>query len=269
MLRKWLNPIYLNPEYVRCLHETALSKPVSRYLVLDNFFNEDLLLQMISNHVDLQFREDLDRGSVKTNDLLPYDGAVKFADQGDFGAELFFCPAWHQYLAYLVSTKLREPGKTVVKLRYHRPEANGFWIHTDSTERSLVAIAYFNRNWLVSDGGMLQLWRVDEVIDPAAPEYSNVNPAARFDFLNCKRLRTRTPGGGWMKPPLDVAKDLVLIEQVLPSYNRLFVADFQYDRTYHSVTPSTGRTRLGFVEWLYSCLPIAIGLAQVFAGGMT
>lgn len=247
ILDEWVNPYYLTDDAVEDIRESILAKPAIRYAVLDNFFKTDKLDQLISHHSNLEFSEEMDRRAPKTGEILPYDGAVCFAKPGvHFGSELFFDEEWHRYCCYLTGTILKSPA-TEVKLRYHRPQADGFWIHTDSTIRSVVAIAYFNKNWKFSDGGILQLWRIDEAYDPNA--FVVDSPTGRMGFLNKHvRVRTRTPGGGF---PDKQPHDLVLIDQVVPTYNRLFLCNFQHSPAYHSVTPSRNRARLGFVQWLF------------------
>jgi hypothetical protein len=207
--------------------------------------------ELIEHHKQLQFSEELDRRAHGTGEWLPYDGAVVFARPNQhFGSELFFDEEWHKYLAYLSNCDLKFPTTTEVKLRWHRPDADGFWIHTDSTIRTLVAICYFNKGWKASDGGLLQLWRTDEAIAEGVPVINS--PKGRLDLLNQhQRIRTISPGGGFKdnKP-----HDMVLLDQVVPTYNRLFLCNYQQDPAYHSVTPSNGRERIGFVQWLGSRL---------------
>ncbi len=140
------------------------------------------------------------------------------------------------------------PTQTDVKLRWHRGDATGFWIHTDAVFRTMVAIAYFNKDWKVTDGGLLQMWRVDEGNAPGTFEVNRPNPSSRCDFLTAhKRVRTSTPGGGFKDGK---AHDLVLVDQIIPAYNRMFICNYQDDPAYHSVTPSNGRERTGIVQWL-------------------
>ena len=250
-LSNWINPQYLNSSYFEQLQETVKSKPDIKYLVLDNFFKEDKLEELIKQHQTLEFSEYLDRRSDTDSELLPYDGSVVFANQEiHIGSDLFFNPEWHEYLVRLVNSnyQLNHPCHTEIKLRYHRPYANGFWIHTDSFSRKLVAICYFNKNWKYEDGGMLQLWRVDEECSESSFKINNINPESRMDFLTThKRIQTDCPGGGFAD---NKVHDLVLIDQILPIYNRVFICDLSNDLSYHSVTPSNGKERTGFVQWL-------------------
>lgn len=247
ILDEWINPYYLTDDAVDDIRESLLAKPSVKYAVLDNFFKTDKLDQFIAHHNNLKFSEEMDRLAPKTGELLPYDSAVCFAKPGYFGSDLLFDDEWHRYCCYLTNTKLNFPAGTEIKLRYHRPNADGFWIHTDSTIRSMVAIAYFNKNWRLSDGGVLQLWRVDESSDQNA--FVIDNPIGRMDFLTKhSRIKTKTPGGGFSDGR---QHDLVLIDQIIPTYNRLFLCNFQISPAYHSVTPSNGRARLGFVQWLF------------------
>lgn len=252
ILKKWINPAYLTFETIEALRQSAMAKPLTRYLVLDNFFNTEALDGLISQHSTLEFSEQLDRYT-QDNEKLPYDGSVVFAGSQHVGSELFFNKHWHTYLGYLVGhpdvvNKNEHTFDVEVKLRYHRPDADGFWIHTDGTVRKLVAICYFNKNWAYTDGGLLQLWH------PQPPLSRNPfkidNPSGRLSFLSSSKIiRTSTPGGGWTDS-WNGPRDMLLIDQVVPAYNRLFLCTYHNDPAYHSVTPSYGKARTGFVFWL-------------------
>lgn len=247
ILDTWINDYYLLDETVENIRQAVTAKPSVKYTVLDNFFKVEMLDLLIEHHKTLPFNEEIDRRAHGTGEWLPYDGAVVFAKPGvHFGSDLFFDEEWHRYLAYLCHCNLKFPSATEVKLRWHKPDADGFWIHTDSTIRTLVAICYFNKGWKASDGGLLQLWRADEAISGVAPLVNS--PTGRLDILTRhQRIRTSSPGGGFKdgKP-----HDMVLLDQVVPAYNRLFLCNYQGDPAYHSVTPSNGRERTGFVQWL-------------------
>lgn len=246
-VEKWVNPYYLRADVMFNIRESVLAKPRIKYAVLDNFFKEEALDVLIKAHSQLEFSEEADRRARDTGAWLPYDGSVVFAREGvHVGSDLFYDKQWHEYLCYLTDTSLSCPAKTDIKLRYHRKDADGFWIHTDSVMRAMVAICYFNKDWHHSDGGLLQLWQVDEAEKPGT--FIVNNPQGRMDFLHThKRIRTGTPGGGF---PDKRAHDLICVDQVLPAYNRLFICNFQKELAYHSVTPSNGKIRLGFVQWL-------------------
>lgn len=250
IIDEWINPIYLEDQTVEAIRQSVIAKPVAKYAVLDNFFITEKLDELIAAHSKLEFSTEHDR--VRDGKVLPYDSAVCFAKPNDHvGSELFFDTEWQQYCCYLTGTKLDCPTGTEIKLRYHRPNADGFWIHTDSTIRELVVISYFNKNWLASSGGLLQLWRVDEA--SADGVLTVDSPKGRLHFLESKeghpkRIRTHTPGGGF---PDRQPHDLVLIDQIVPAYNRLFLCNFQISPAYHSVSPSNGRERTGFVQWMF------------------
>jgi len=247
ILDKWVNDYYLRSDVVESIRETINAKPVAKYTVLDNFFKEDALDELIKHHKDLVFSEKNDRVDPKTGEVLPYDGAVVFARENQhFGSELFYDPEWHRYCCYLSNVKLEHPIGTDIKLRWHRPDADGFWIHTDSTIRELVFICYFNKNWSADDGGLLQLWRIAEELSPEALNVES--PKGRLDCLKAQRINTRTPGGGF---PDKRQHDLILMDQIVPAYNRVFLCNFQVEPAYHSVTPSNGKVREGFVQWMF------------------
>lgn len=250
VIDEWVNPQYLNERVVEDIRQSVEAKPVIKYAVLDNFFREEKLDELIRRHRTLQFSEEQDR--VRDGKVLPYDGAVKFAQRDDFGADLFFDREWQEYCCYITGTQLQIPCGTEIKLRYHRPNADGFWIHTDSVLRDLVIISYFNLGWTAMDGGLLQLWRVDEELSSQA--YPVDDPKGRLYFLEQendqpKRITTRTPGGGF---PDNKQHDLVLIDQIVPAYNRVFFCNFKRNPAYHSVTPSNGKARTGFVQWMFN-----------------
>jgi len=245
ILSKWVNKYYLEEETIFNIQEGMRAKPDIKYAVLDNFFNINMIDQLIEQHQSLPFSESDDRRS-GTDKPLPYDGAVVWANTNHFGSELFFDKSWHEYCIKLCNANLQSPISTEVKLRWHKPLADGFWIHTDSTIRQIALLTYFNKNWKVSDGGLLQLWRIDEAL--ANNIFTIDNPEGRMNFLNeHTRIRTSSPGGGFQD---NKQHDLILIDQIVPAYNRLVICNFQNNPTYHSVTPSNGKVRLGFVQWL-------------------
>lgn len=245
ILEEWVNPYYLTDQGAEDIRQSVIAKPVIKYAVIDNFFNIKKLDELIEYHKHLEFSE-LDDRVTRDGNILPYDGSVVFAKKGvHFGSELFFNDEWHRYCCYLTDTVINNP-RTEIKLRYHRPDAEGFWIHTDSIIRNMVIITYFNKGWTYADGGLLQLWRMDEATSPSAFEVNS--PEGRLDFLTRhKRIKTRTPGGGF---PDKRSHDLTLIDQIVPAYNRVFMCNFKHSLAYHSVTPSNGKSRLGFVQWI-------------------
>lgn len=249
VLDKWINPIYLQHDVVERIRTDVAAKPGAKYVALDNFFLEPKIEELIAQHKTLEFSEELDRRAPKTGEWLPYDGALVYAKPNQHvGSDLFFDEEWHRYLAHLTHCNIDFPTQTDVKLRWHQKDAHGFWIHTDVGFRSMVAICYFNKGWRVEDGGLLQLWRKDEARAPGVLEVDR--PNGRMDFLATnKRVRTSTPGGGW-KDGSRGACDLVLVDQIVPVYNRIFINNYMEDPAYHSVTPSNGRERTSFVQWL-------------------
>jgi hypothetical protein len=249
VLRSWISDPYLTARRVHSLAESAAAKPFDRYLILDDFFRTDAIDRLrdycLSN---VQFNDDIDQKSVSGH-RVPYDSSCRFADSTDIGWDLFSDPEWHLYCAELVGLKT-VLHRQVVKLRRHRPDANGFWIHTDSIpgHRSITAIAYFNEGWSVQDGGLLQIWREDVLSAPGVPTIEAPDPDKPLNFLHGEtRIRTHTPGGKSLNRQ---ARDFVLVDQVVPEYNRLFLCNLQTSPAWHSVTPSRGRPRYGFVQWI-------------------
>jgi 2OG-Fe(II) oxygenase superfamily len=249
VLARWIDPKYLSFSKACSLVEAAAAKPDAHYLVIDDFFSPEAADRLRVSLENMQFSEDLDRRAPGGN-LLPYDSAVKFADSSDVGWELFSDPAWHTYLATLVSARLHPERHSMIKLRRHRADAGGFWIHSDAIAgvRSLVAIAYFNPHWNREDGGLLQIWREDGLSAPGAVEIEITNPEVPLHVLTkSPRIRTRTPGE---RVPGRRPRDFVLVDQIVPEYNRLFVCNIEVHPGWHAVTPSRRRPRYGFVQWV-------------------
>lgn len=247
VLSRWISPYYLRRSTIENIRQSVLAKPSMQYAVLDDFYREEALETLVIAHPGLPFSAENDRRAAD-GVWLPYDGAVHFASRDSVGGDLFFHVRWHEYCAYLISARLKTPCNTEIKLRYHRPYADGFWIHSDGNIRQFVAICYFNKGWEACDGGLLQLWRLDETLAAGVPEFQATT--GRMDFLtHHRRLRTSTPGGGG-EYGISGPRDFVLVDQIVPTYNRLFLCNFQSDPCFHSVSPSNAKVRYGFVQWI-------------------
>ena len=247
MLSKWINPIYLEESYIQLLQQTLAAKPEAKYLVLDNFFKKNKLDELIRRHKHLNFSEKQDMHS-DDGRLLPYDGAVKFMEESDYGFDFLFSEQWSNYLKKLVSLEYKDETETTVKLRYHKPHAKGFWIHTDSIDWKVVCICYFNKEWKVSDGGLLQIWRPDECNFDTTPKVRE-STDFKMEFLT-NNIRLNTDSVGGCNPDDRTSVDFVLMDQIIPAYNRVFISNIEANLTYHSVTPSNERERTGFVQWI-------------------
>ncbi|MEZ5542125.1 MAG: hypothetical protein R3F42_08780 [Pseudomonadota bacterium] len=248
ILKKWVNPHYLDPAVIERIRAASRSKPFFKFAVLDDFFNEAMLAAYLEQHLQLEFETD-DPG-------LPYDSSWAKAKMDEsLGAELFYHEPWHRLLASYTGTTLEiGAGNTSVKLRKHDPDSKGFWIHTDRTKRksavALAALFYLNRQWKEEDGAILQLWaesgRAEPVTEDAVEYHWKDYKERRLEFLNERYLLTTD------LVTYDAIRpaELFLIDQVLPEYNRLVVLDFLRDPAYHSVTPGNGRARYAVVQWL-------------------
>lgn len=245
ILKKWIQPRYLDPETIRTIRESSLAKPYMKYAVLDDFFNTDILSEYVEHHKRLDFQSD-DYGRA-------YDSSVVFAEKDkQFGSELFYHIPWHQLAAKYVGTELRDTsGKTIIKLRRHDPYAKGFWIHTDTAQTnpsSMVMLMFLNRGWTAQDGSLHQLWiHLDEGQEIEDVEYPlETHKDKRLDFLDERYSLTTELAGTTLLPG-----KALLIDQIIPSYNRVVFCDFVQDPAYHSVTPSNEKTRYAVVQWLY------------------
>jgi hypothetical protein len=139
----------------------------------------------------------------------------------------------------------------VVKYRRHPPDARGFWIHTDrdpEMHKALVVLGYFNRDWRVRDGGILQFWKAYAAQQPPAhyPRWNDYldKPLSFLSEQQRFAVELQTEHA-----PTCAIVDL--FDQILPTYNRVVICNFQRDPAYHSITPSAGRQRDGFMQWLF------------------
>lgn len=245
ILKKWVNPYYLRPETISSIRESSRARPFFSYASLDNFFCEDVLDEYIEHHKQLDFHAD-DPG-------LPYDSSVVFAEKDkSIGSDLFYHKAWHDLMMEYIDTQPGSDGRTAIKLRAHAGDSKGFWIHTDRTAKKpalMAALIYLNKGWREEDGAVLQFWVETsghehiESVEYSIEDYGN----ERLDYLNERYiLTTDLVAYNGRKP-----SELILIDQILPEYNRLVLTDFLRDPAYHSITPSNGRTRYAIVQWLF------------------
>lgn len=247
-LSDWISPKYLRPDVRSRIKNDIKLKPFVKYAVLDDFLCEDALDAIIDHHKTISF-SDADR--VVPGGTLPYDASVKWADDSDYGYQFLASPDWRFYCIDLLGISIVQH-RTEIKLRKHRPQANGFWIHTDggnNHNRRAVAMLYFNKDWTSADGGLLQLWAVDGFNAPGVQPAPAISAADRLSLLeSAKRIHGGNYGGGC---PDGRPCDLVLIDQIMPIYNRLVLIEFISSPAYHSVTPSHGRERENLIQWFY------------------
>ena len=155
ILKKWINPKYLDQKIIEKCRNDCLSKPHVKYLVLDEIFRPEILDEYFEKHKQLPFKPD-DIGN-------PYDSLVVFGSPDEIGGELFFHAPWQLLVSQLCGTEIRKAGKeTTVKLRKHEGNSKGFWIHTDravSNPAKIASLVYLNKNWTAADGSLLQLWQ--------------------------------------------------------------------------------------------------------------
>jgi hypothetical protein len=245
VLRRWIEPYYLRPEVIEAKRAAAEAAPIANHVVLDDFFARGAFEELARHHEQLEFVED-DKG-------LNFDSSVVFAERGKhFGHELFFSPDWHRYIAYVTGSPLTSPGTSMIRLRRHEADACGFWPHSDQVNdhlgrRAAFAVAYFNKGWRLGDGAVFQIWRpIPDDGGADAHRWSDYL-GRPLTFLESEDLRVEVPVGslGFQ------TKRLLLIEQVLPEHNRILMCDLSAESVIHSVTPSHGRVRTGFVQWIY------------------
>lgn len=250
VLCDWINASYLDPQRLRALQMRAAGLPLARYLVLDNFFCERALEQLIDQHNRLEFSNDDEGLNFDSRVVIPLPGR-------EHGCDLFFSPMWHHYIATALGVEIQNPGRAMVRLRRHDGQARGFWPHSDRVMdergfRTATVLCYFNREWRIADGALLQIWHstsreVSDTDRNAALRWSDYF-GQRLDFLDdAHELTIEVPEGS---AGVSVHR-LLLIDQIPPECNRVVICDLTSTLMIHSVTPSAGRTRDGFVQWIY------------------
>jgi hypothetical protein len=253
ILQEYLNPVYLDPKYIKVLQETVKSRPIAKYLVLDNFLKEEVLDAIIQEQRSLSFQTDLHTSD--PNGLVPYHGSSAWCPPDSLLGKLLNSEEWHIYALNLINLSPLKARKTEIELRYHDEHAGGFYMHSDNLGggaggRDLVITLYYNKDWTVEDGGLLQFWRLDEDNLSDTPAYVVQNALQdSMDFYNLSRIKT-IPAGFY--PYNNELRDFTLVDQVLPAYNRIFFLHSQGEEAYHSVNPSRGKPREGFVQRLLS-----------------
>lgn len=250
-LAQYINPIYLRADYIKDLQETVKSKPLAKYLVLDNFLREDFLDKLMEEHKSVDFNIDLHKSGFDNN-LMPYHGSSGFCLPDSTLGKFVYSAEWHKYALNLFNLFPLTERETEVELRWHDSDAKGFWMHTDTAgggagPRDLVITLYFNKDWKIENGGMLQFWKMaDENLDDTPYHSHEEGLSNSMDFFNQNRIKV-TPAGEY---PYTEPNDFILYDQVLPIYNRIFLLNAQAGNDYHSVSPSHGKIREGFVQRL-------------------
>jgi hypothetical protein len=248
LLRKWVNPRYLESAAVAEIHAILRSRPTARYAILDDFFDRGLFAELCRRHKQLHF---------KATDLrAPFDSQLVGGLPGvHFGSELFFDRVWQAYISALVKVPVVCPGATHVMMRRHRPYAHGIWLHTDHNVAAPVTsgvFIYLNQGWTAADGGVLQFWRREEHCgtphESSAPIRWAGKKGKRLLFLVRRRKLFVEVGNADNRLE---AMRFTLADQILPLYNRLVICDFVSDPAYHSVTPTNARPRYDITQRLY------------------
>jgi hypothetical protein len=253
-LRPYINDIYLNAEYIAVIQESIKAKPLGKYIVLDNFLKTDFLDKVIEEHHKLNF--DFELHTSGNGEILPYYGSVANCDANSILGLFLNSEEWHKYALNLFNLEPIVKRKSEIELRHHTQDSGGFWMHTDqggggAGPRDLVITLYYNKDWKVENGGMLQFWRMCEVDDPNTPSYGASSKEGPLDFYNQPRIRSVAAGEHEYGSEL---KDFVLIDQVLPVYNRIFLLNATAGNDFHSVSPSHGKIREGFVQRLIQAI---------------
>ena len=279
ILKKWINTKYLDQKNIEKLRDDCRSKPHVKYLVLDEIFRPEILDEYFKKHKQLPFKPD-DIGK-------PDDSLVVFGSPNEIGGELFFHAPWQLLVSQLCGTEIKKAGKeTAVKLRKHVGDLKGFWIHTDravSNPAKIASLVYLNKNWTAADGSLFQIWQalsterggriklVEVDYEKALrgileqgrkiSEFQGISTLGdlkadfKWDDLKGKQLDVLNEEKIF---PADISAmlgieshQMILLDQIIPTYNRMVLIEFTENPAYHSITPSSGRERYAIVQWYY------------------
>lgn len=256
LLEKYINPIYLTTEGKNKIKEDLKSKSFNSYITLDHFFIESMLEDMRKEQENVIFNPHADsRLNTDSNIKFPFDGAAAECDPDTLLGELLYSREWYKYFLEILDI---DPVRVwpVIKIRYNKENAKGYWLHNDKPgapigfERITTILAYFNKNWTVEDGGLLQIWQESPVKNLSTPSYDKedyIDTDKALNFLEQPRINIWPYGAEWGS---DEKKDFVLVDQIVPTYNRVVIFNLNKNPLYHSVTPNYGKRRDGFIQWL-------------------
>jgi hypothetical protein len=84
------------------------------------------------------------------------------------------------------------------------------------------------------------------VLDTKTASFNHLDHIeGRLDMFNQTRINVWPYGAMW---DTNEKKDFILIDQILPSYNRIVIFNLNNKPIYHSVTPNNGKIRKGFIQ---------------------
>lgn len=258
LLEKYINPVYLTPEGKAKIKEDLKSKPDVPYVVLDHFFIESTLELIQQEHNTHDFNPNADSRSEKFQDIkFPFDGAVAQCDPDSVLGEFLYSREWYRYCFEILDIQPLRVWPTI-KIRYNKEDAKGYWPHNDKPggpvgfERIITILGYFNKGWKASDGGLLQIWQESPVQKEGTPSYDEEDYLDQpLAFLEQPRINVWPYGATW---PDHEKRDFILVDQIVPVYNRVVIFNLNNKALYHSVTPNYGKRRDGFIEWLSKCV---------------
>jgi hypothetical protein len=234
-LNQWISDPYLSDRRIRSIAESVAASPVAKYTVLDDFFRPESFDQLHKVGLGASY-------SQKQNER--FDSNYTRLSESDAGWDLFSCPEWHLYCAKLVGVTSQIDHIYSTNFHKHASNSNGFWIHRDDIKdkRTIVVIGYFNKEWASADGGLLRVWREDEAVAPGLKAIDVNRIKESPQLFQDPRVRCTFYGVG--------DRDYVLVDQIVPEYNRIVICNLQAANFWHSVTPSRNRERYGFIQFI-------------------
>lgn len=175
-------------------------------------------------------------------------------------AELFFSEEWYSFISTLANHEygLHNTERNM-RFKLYSADTQGYWIHTDRFLRNgsinhWGLILYLTKERKAEDGGLFQIWNIEKTLDPTTPIITNTNPE---ELINQTRVNITGAGPGDSFRDLygdriyqNQTRDMTLVDQIVPTFNRMYLCNFDTNIAYHSITPNVGDDRKAIVQLL-------------------
>ena len=150
---------------------------------IENFFDEDLLDEILVNFPDLKSKADYNFHNLNENKLAT-KGEYKLSASAREFVRFLNSQVFLEFLSNLTGIKNLIPDPTLVGGGYHELKPNGFLkIHSDfnkhpdtKLDRRINVLVYLNKDWKTEFGGQFELWNetMTECIRKIEPNFNTM-----------------------------------------------------------------------------------------------
>lgn len=150
---------------------------------IENFFDEDLLDEILVNFPDLKSKADYNFQNLNENKLAT-KGEYKLSASAREFVRFLNSQVFLEFLSNLTGIKNLIPDPTLVGGGYHELKPNGFLkIHSDfnkhpdtKLDRRINVLVYLNKDWKTEFGGQFELWNetMTECIRKIEPNFNTM-----------------------------------------------------------------------------------------------